>query len=127
LGTNNYQTFNKYIEKWNIDISHMGGVAVINKKYTRPQRKQLIEILTENSFYKSYRLKDRLLKNNLLRYECYICGITEWNNKEITLQLDHINGCNTDNRLENLRLLCPNCHSQNPRLYIMSLNHMELQ
>lgn len=45
-------------------------------------------------------------------YVCECCGISEWNSKEITLQVDHINGLANDNSLENLRLICPNCHSQ---------------
>ena len=45
-------------------------------------------------------------------YFCECCGISEWNGKEITLQVDHINGLANDNSLENLRLVCPNCHSQ---------------
>jgi len=48
----------------------------------------------------------------LLEYKCSICGINTWLNKPLTLQLDHINGDNRDNRIEILRLLCPNCHSQ---------------
>jgi len=43
-----------------------------------------------------------------------MCGLTEWNNKPISLELDHINGINNDNRLENLRIICPNCHAQTP-------------
>jgi len=54
----------------------------------------------------------RLINNGILKHECKICLICEWNNLPITLQLDHINGDHNDNTLENLRLLCPNCHSQ---------------
>lgn len=73
----------------------------------------LDEILVKDSTYKNIsRLKERLLRENLLEYKCSICGISEWQGKSISLQLDHINGVNNDHRLENLRLLCPNCHSQ---------------
>ena len=53
-----------------------------------------------------------LYKSGWKEYKCEICGISEWQGKELSLQLDHINGINNDNRIENLRLLCPNCHSQ---------------
>lgn len=73
----------------------------------------LKEILVENSTYSNTtNLKERLLKEGLLQYHCAICGISEWQGKTLSLQLDHINGNHTDNRIENLRLLCPNCHSQ---------------
>jgi Zn finger protein HypA/HybF involved in hydrogenase expression len=52
------------------------------------------------------------IKEGLLIYKCYKCGIDSWNDEPINLQLEHINGNHFDNRLENLTLLCPNCHSQ---------------
>lgn len=72
------------------------------------------EILVEHSTYSSSNhLRQRLIKEGILVNECLVCGVGSlWQNQELTLQLDHINGCNSDNRIENLRLLCPNCHSQ---------------
>lgn len=59
------------------------------------------------------KIRKKILKENLIPYKCAWCDLESiWNNKSITLQLDHINGINNDNRLENLRFLCPNCHSQ---------------
>lgn len=62
--------------------------------------------------YHTGKLKARLIKEQVIENKCVGCGISEWNAKPITLQLDHINGNSSDHRLENLRLLCPNCHSQ---------------
>lgn len=72
----------------------------------------LEKILTEDSEYNRTKLKERLIKEGLKEYKCECCGISEWNGKYISLQLHHINGIHNDNRLSNLQLLCPNCHSQ---------------
>lgn len=62
--------------------------------------------------YSTGKLKERILKFKLLEYKCSECNICEWNGKFISLQLDHIDGNNKNHLFENLRLLCPNCHSQ---------------
>ena len=69
-------------------------------------------LLKENCKHNRNCLRRFIIKNALLPYKCDICGLTEWNGKTLSLELDHINGINNDNRLENLRFLCPNCHSQ---------------
>lgn len=62
--------------------------------------------------YQTYKLRNRLIAEEILSYECNICKINEWNNEEISLQLDHIDGDSSNHNKSNLRLLCPNCHSQ---------------
>lgn len=83
-----------------------------NENYRTGKVLPLEKVLTENSEYNRTKLKERLVKEGLKKYECECCKITEWNGKPISLQLHHINGINNDNRLSNLQLLCPNCHSQ---------------
>lgn len=82
-------------------------------KFSKNNKKDLSSILTENSSYSRVHLKKRLVSENILENKCSECSIYDvWNNKPISLQLDHINGIRNDNRIKNLRLLCPNCHSQ---------------
>lgn len=70
------------------------------------------ELFTENNKHARRQVRTRILKEKLIPYKCAICGIDEWQGKKLALELDHINGKNNDHRLENLRFLCPNCHSQ---------------
>lgn len=84
-----------------------------NQNYSKDNTVLPLEkVLIKDSEYNRTKLKERLIKEGLKEYKCECCGITEWNNKPIALQLHHINGIHNDNRLSNLQLLCPNCHSQ---------------
>ena len=79
---------------------------------TRPRKWPLERILAESKSRVS--IKRRLLEAGLLRNECDECGLTSWRGKRLSIQLDHRNGVRDDHRVENLRMLCPNCHSQTP-------------
>lgn len=62
--------------------------------------------------YQTLKLKNRLYAEGLKNNKCEECGIDSWNSKKIECELDHINGDRTDHSLDNLKILCPNCHSQ---------------
>ena len=73
------------------------------------------EVFCENSTYARHSIKARIKSKNLIEYKCACCNIgPEWQDKPMPLILDHINGINNDNRLENLRFVCSNCDSQLP-------------
>ncbi len=87
----------------------------------RPQALPLEEILRRNRKRNRYHVKSRLMAAGLKTNECEECGLTQWRGEPLSLALHHINGDGTDNRLENLVLLCPNCHSQTPNFGVKNV------
>ena len=109
----NYRIIHKEIKEYNIDTSHFTGQGWnIGLGFKPKNTKPLEEILTENSHYQSFKLKKRLFKEGIKEQKCEYCNNTEWMGKPIPLELHHIDGDNTNNKLENLQILCPNCHAQ---------------
>ena len=112
----NYEQVKKYIKEYNLDTKHFRGQAW-NKglKGIGKPRIPLEKILVKNSSFQSYKLKKRLFSAKLKQKLCEECGWAKMTKDGyLPLELDHINGDRHDNRLENLRILCPNCHSLKP-------------
>jgi hypothetical protein len=111
----NYKVFYRRATRLGLDTSHFTGQGHLKgKHHSWTPRRPLGEILVKDSTYRDRaKLKRRLLKEGLLINRCYECESEPvWQGKPLVLVLDHENGDWSDNRLENLRLLCPNCNSQ---------------
>ena len=108
----NYKVAQQRIEKLGISLADGPSGQGWSKGKTFGPKKPIEYYLTENSHHQSFKLKSRLISEGFKQHKCECCGITEWNGKIAPIELDHINGNHYDNRLENLRILCPNCHAQ---------------
>ena len=106
---NNSKTLRNLLDKENIDYSHFTGRA---RTYAKPNKKDIYYYLNDQNYIQTVKLKDRLIKEGLKENKCEICGISEWQGKKLVCQLHHKDGNNKNNNLENLQMLCPNCHSQ---------------
>ena len=112
----NYEQVKFEIRKLNLDTTHFTGSRWnVGRKYTTKSRVQTKDMLINNGTTQSYKLKKRLFEEGIKQQKCELCGWCETSlDGRIPVELDHINGDRYDNRLENLRVLCPNCHSLQP-------------
>ena len=108
----NYTQVNYYLKKLEIDTSHFTGKGWNKGLFIPIKAQPLVELLVVGSRPQSYKLKKRLFAEGIKKPICEMCG---WSKSaidgRIPVELDHINGDRFDNRIQNLRILCPNCHS----------------
>lgn len=103
------QLIKKQAIKFGIDFSHFNQ----HKTYKNLYGLNRLQAYLENKIpTRSDNLKPLLFKHKLKEEKCEECNLTSWRNKTITLQLHHVDGNNSNNKIENLKILCPNCHSQ---------------
>jgi len=105
-----FNTFKKYALMFGCYKTNQSGKG-LNKK-VEPKIKLEKIILGEHPEFQTYKLKNRLLKENIMKNVCNSCGIKDWMGIPLNMELDHIDGNRSNHRLENLRMLCPNCHAQ---------------
>lgn len=106
-----FNTFARMAKKLGVYKPNPSGKGTIKKH--NGNKIELNEILEGlHPHYQTNKLRIRLINEGLKKSECEVCGLTEWNGKSLSFELDHIDGDRTNHRFKNLRIICPNCHSQ---------------
>lgn len=125
----NPETLHKIIDEYGLDetqlIKNRSALMSKNSIFAHNKNKIPIEDIFSNKvpYHSSYNLLKRLLKEGYKEYKCEKCGIVDWMGEPISLQLEHIDGNHSNNALENLQVLCPNCHSQTDTYAGKNANH----
>ena len=107
---NQHQHIKRMIRKYGINTDHFLGRRH-NLGRVSNRRKIPGEVFVVGKRQKSLHLRRALIESGI-EYRCLLCSLNEWRNRELRLEIDHIDGNSIDCRIENLRFLCPNCHSQ---------------
>ncbi len=108
-----YNTFIRKAKKLGVYNPNQGakGVKIPNRApLTKISISEILE--GKHPYYQTNKLRVRLIKEGIKKEMCEICGIKDWNGKPVSFELDHIDGNSHNHKLENIRIICPNCHSQ---------------
>lgn len=110
-----FATFKRRAVELGLYVPNQGKRGALKPKMIGKEKIALDDILSGNHpMYQSSKLRHRLINEGIKENCCSECGIAEWNGKPLVLNLDHIDGNSFNHQLINLRILCPNCHSQTP-------------
>lgn len=108
-----FSTFKRYAEQFGCYTTNQGGIGIRRNNSNYWTAEKLKRALDDNSLtLQPFKLKNHLLKHGFKKQRCEKCGLTEWNNQPIPVELHHIDGNTNNNTLDNIQLLCPNCHAQ---------------
>lgn len=108
-----YNTFIRHAKRLNVYLPNQGGKGTNKIKINGVSKIPLSEIIEgKHPSYQTFKLKNRLIEAGIKQNICEQCNISDWQGKYIACELDHIDGDSSNHKIENLRILCPNCHSQ---------------
>lgn len=108
-----FSTFKRHAQRLGVYNTNCGAKGKSKPKRDGYGKTSLEDILSgKHPQFQSAKLKQKLFDAGLKKNICEICSVSEWNNKELVCELDHIDGDRTNHVFDNLRILCPNCHSQ---------------
>ena len=118
-----WETLNSYLVKYHID--YKGNQHRLGLEKNR-NKTPLDKVLNNEVVYSTSELKKRLIEEGIKENKCECCGITEWNGRPIKFELHHVDGNHYNNTLDNLQMLCPNCHSQTDTFRKSSIRRIKI-